>query len=68
MTKSWRWTTSQFWEKPVRDSWASENSVLTLFVQKVKKCPVPSRFGHVSDRKSLLEFEAEIDANTEMIL
>ena len=52
----------------VRDSWASENSVLTLFVQKVKKCPVPSKFGHVSDRKNLVKFEGEIDVNTEMIL
>ena len=41
----------------IKDSWASENSVLTLFVQKVKKCPIPSKFGHV-----------EMDENTEITL
>ena len=47
----------------VKDSWASENSVLTLFVQKVKKRPLPKKFGHASDRKNLKKFEAEIDEN-----
>ena len=41
----------------IKDSWASEKSVLTLFVQKVKKCPIPSKFGHV-----------EMDENTEITL
>ena len=52
----------------VKDSWASENSVLTLFVQKVKKRPLPKKFGHVSDRKNLKKFEAEIDENGEINL